>query len=116
MVLVLEALIKLPEGKYTYSATYKGTDKISRATDNGTFEIKSVEYNVILNAPDVKMTYHDGTRFIATLTDKQENPIRDAPIEITINGKTYTKTTDEKRCCKFRIELGQRNIHSNCQL
>ena len=107
---------KLPEGKYTYSATYKGTDKISRATDNGTFEIKSVEYNVILNAPDVKMTYHDGTRFIATLTDKQENPIRDAPIEITINGKTYTKTTDEKRCCKFRIELGQRNIHSNCQL
>ncbi len=105
---------KLPEGKYTYSATYKGTDKISRATDNGTFEIKSVEYNVILNAPDVKMIYHDGTRFIATLTDKQGNPIRDAPIEITINGKTYTKTTDEKRCCKFRIELGQWNIHSNC--
>ena len=96
---------KLPEGKYTYSATYKGTDKISRATDNGTFEIKSVEYNVILNAPDVKMTYHDGTRFIATLTDKQENPIRDAPIEITINGKTYTKTTDEKGVVSLGLSL-----------
>ncbi len=96
---------KLPEGKYTYSATYKGTDKISRATDNGTFEIKSVEYNVILNAPDVKMIYHDGTRFIATLTDKQENPIRDAAIEITINGKTYTKTTDEKGVVSLGLSL-----------
>ena len=96
---------KLPEGKYTYSATYKGTDKISRATDNGTFEIKSVEYNVILNAPDVKMIYHDGTRFIATLTDKQENPIRDAAIEITINGKTYTKTTDEKGIVSLGLSL-----------
>ena len=96
---------KLPEGKYTYSATYKGTDKISRATDNGTFEIKSVEYNVILNAPDVKMTYHDGTRFIATLTDKQGNPIRDAAIEITINGKTYTKTTDEKGVVSLGLSL-----------
>lgn len=96
---------KLPDGKYTYSATYKGTDKISRATDNGTFEIKSVEYNVILNAPDVKMTYHDGTRFIATLTDKQGNPIRDAAIEITINGKTYTKTTDEKGVVSLGLSL-----------
>ncbi len=96
---------KLPEGKYTYFATYKGTDKISRATDNGTFEIKSVEYNVILNASDVKMTYHDGTRFIATLTDKQGNPIRDAPIEITINGKTYTKTTDEKGVVSLGLSL-----------
>ena len=96
---------KLPEGKYTYSATYKGTDKISRATDNGTFEIKSVEYNVILNAPDVKMIYHDGTRFIATLTDKQGNPIRDAAIEITINGKTYTKTTDEKGVVSLGLSL-----------
>ena len=96
---------KLPEGKYTYSATYKGTDKISRATDNGTFEIKSVEYNVILNVPDVKMIYHDGTRFIATLTDKQGNPIRDAAIEITINGKTYTKTTDEKGVVSLGLSL-----------
>uniref|UniRef100_UPI000370F98C Ig-like domain repeat protein n=1 Tax=Methanobrevibacter smithii TaxID=2173 RepID=UPI000370F98C len=96
---------KLPEGKYTYFATYKGTDKISRATDNGTFEIKSVEYNVILNASDVKMIYHDGTRFIATLTDKQGNPIRDAAIEITINGKTYTKTTDEKGVVSLGLSL-----------
>ena len=51
---------------------YKGTDKIFSSCRYWCFEIKSVEYNVILNAPDVKMIYHDGTRFIATLTDKQE--------------------------------------------
>ena len=101
----MRSIDKLPDGKYTYSATYKGTDKISRAIDSGVFEVKAVEYNVILNAPDVKMIYHDGTRFIATLTDKQGNPIRDAAIEITINGKTYTKTTDEKGVVSLGLSL-----------
>ena len=92
-------------GKYTYSATYKGTDKISRAVDTGVFEVLPVDYNVILNAPDVKMIYHDGTRFVATLTDKQGNPIRDAAIEITINGRSYDKITDEKGSVSLGLNL-----------
>ena len=92
-------------GKYTYSATYKGTDKISRAVDTGVFEVLPVDYNVILNAPDVKMIYHDGTRFTATLTDKKGNPIRDASIEITINGRSYDKITDEKGSVSLGLNL-----------
>ena len=92
-------------GKYTYSATYKGTDKISRAVDTGVFEVLPVDYNVILNAPDVKMIYHDGTRFVATLTDKQGNPIRDAAIEITVNGRSYDKITDEKGSVSLGLNL-----------
>ena len=92
-------------GKYTYSATYKGTDKISRAVDTGIFEVLPVDYNVILNAPDVKMIYHDGTRFTATLTDKKGNPIRDAAIEITINGRSYDKITDEKGSVSLGLNL-----------
>ena len=92
-------------GKYTYSATYKGTDKISRAVDTGVFEVMPVDYNVILNAPDVKMIYHDGTRFTATLTDKKGNPIRDAAIEITINGRSYDKITDEKGSVSLGLNL-----------
>ena len=92
-------------GKYTYSATYKGTDKISRAVDTGVFEVLPVDYNVILNAPDVKMIYHDGTRFTATLTDKKGNPIRDAAIEITINGRSYDKITDEKGSVSLGLNL-----------
>ena len=92
-------------GKYTYSATYKGTDKISQAVDTGVFEVLPVDYNVILNAPDVKMIYHDGTRFTATLTDKKGNPIRDAAIEITINGRSYDKITDEKGSVSLGLNL-----------
>ena len=92
-------------GKYTYSATYKGTDKISRAVDTGVFEVLPVDYNVILNAPDVKMIYHDGTRFVATLTDKQGNPIGGAAIEITINGRSYDKITDEKGMVSLGLNL-----------
>ena len=92
-------------GKYTYSATYKGTDKISRAVDTGVFEVLPVDYNVILNAPDVKMIYHDGTLFTATLTDKKGNPIRDAAIEITINGRSYDKITDEKGGVSLGLNL-----------
>ncbi len=92
-------------GKYTYSATYKGTDKISRAVDTGVFEVMPVDYNVILNAPDVKMIYHDGTRFTATLTDEKGNPIRDAAIEITINGRSYDKITDEKGGVSLGLNL-----------
>ena len=96
---------KLPVGKYTYSATYKGTDKISRAIDSGAFEVKNIDYNVILTVPNVKMIYHDGTRLIATLTDKQGNPIENAPIEIIINGKTYDRKTDEKGVASLGLNL-----------
>ena len=101
----VRSIEKPPVGKYTYSATYKGTDKISRAVDTGVFEVLPVDYNVILNAPDVKMIYHDGTRFTATLTDKKGNPIRDAAIEITINGRSYDKITDEKGSVSLGLNL-----------
>ena len=101
----VRSIEKPPVGNYTYSATYKGTDKISRAVDTGVFEVMPVDYNVILNAPDVKMIYHDGTRFVATLTDKQGNPIRDAAIEITINGRSYDKITDEKGSVSLGLNL-----------
>ena len=101
----VRSIKKPPVGNYTYSATYKGTDKISRAVDTGVFEVMPVDYNVILNAPDVKMIYHDSTRFVATLTDKQENPIGGAAIEITINGRSYDKITDEKGSVSLGLNL-----------
>uniref|UniRef100_UPI0037DDA78D carboxypeptidase-like regulatory domain-containing protein n=1 Tax=Methanobrevibacter smithii TaxID=2173 RepID=UPI0037DDA78D len=53
----------------------------------------------------VKMIYHDGTRFVATLTDKQGNPIGGAAIEITINGRSYDKITDEKGSVSLGLNL-----------
>ena len=95
----------LPTGNYTYSATYKGTGEIARAIDSGSFEVKDIDYNVILTAPEVKMIYHDGTRLTATLTDKQKNPIKDALLVITINGKAYERKTDDNGVASLGLNL-----------
>ena len=56
----------------------------------------STKTNVALKAPDVKMYYKDGTKFIVTLKNPSKKPIAKAKVKITIDGKTYTKTTDSK--------------------
>ena len=58
------------------------------------------------------MIYHDGTRFVATLTDKQGHPIGGAAIEITINGRSYDKITDEKGSVRDVYKRQQERTYS----
>jgi hypothetical protein len=51
---------------------------------------------VSIKAPDVKMHYKDGIKFTVTLKDSANKAIKKAKIKITIDGQTYTKTTDSK--------------------
>ena len=60
---------------------------------------------VKIKAPDVKMYYKDGSKFIVTLKDENKNAIKKAKVKITIDGKTYTKTTDSKG--KASLSLNQ---------
>ncbi len=54
----------------------------------------SAKTKVTLKAPDVKMYYKDGSKFIVTLKNPSKKPIAKATIKITIDGKTYAKTTN----------------------
>ena len=60
---------------------------------------------VILAAPDLKMYYKDGSKFKVTLKDKNRKAISKAKISITINGKSYDKTTDSKGVASLSINL-----------
>ena len=60
---------------------------------------------VSLKAPSVKMHYGDGSKFTATLKDKNKKAIKNAKIEISINQKTYTKKTNSKGQVSLDLNL-----------
>ena len=53
--------------------------------------------------------YKDGSKFKATLKDQNKNAISKAKITITINGRSYEKTTDSKGVASLDINLWSGN-------
>jgi len=49
---------------------------------------------LIINAPGVEKYYKGPERFVVTVTDYQQNPMANKSVDITINGVTYAKTTN----------------------
>ena len=60
---------------------------------------------VDLGTSNVNMYYKDGSKFTATLKDKDKKAIGNAKIKITISGKTYFATTDKKGLASLNINL-----------
>ena len=60
---------------------------------------------MIIYAPDVTKYYGGSERFAVTLKDLNGKPIANANIKITINGQTYTKTTDNNGETSMGINL-----------
>ena len=86
----------------TASVNYAGNNKYNPAST--TVKI-TVNPNVIIDAPDVTKYYGGSERFAVTLKDSNGNPIANADIKITINGQTYTKTTDNNGETSMGINL-----------
>ena len=53
----------------------------------------ATKQKVTIAAPNVKMHYKDGSKFTVCVKNKNK-AIKNAKIKITINGRTYSKTTD----------------------
>jgi hypothetical protein len=86
----------------TANVNYAGDDKYNPTST--TVKI-TVNPNVIIYAPDVTKYYGGSERFAVTLKDLDGNPIANANIKITINGQTYTKTTDKNGETSIAINL-----------
>ncbi|WP_019265710.1 NosD domain-containing protein, partial [Methanobrevibacter smithii] len=74
-------------GDYKVNVTYSG-DKTYEVSNN-VFNLTVTPMKVDLNISDIVMIYHDGTKMVAVLTDIKGNPIANATVYFTINGKTY---------------------------
>ena len=84
------------------NVNFNGDDKYNPAST--TVKI-TVNPNVIIYAPDVTKYYGGSERFAVTLKDLNGKPIANANIKITINGQTYTKTTDNNGETSMGINL-----------
>ena len=90
-------------GDYKVNVTYSG-DKTYEVSNN-VFNLAVNPMKVNLNISDVVMFYRDGTRMVAILTDIKGNPITNATVYFTINGKTYARTTDINGTASLAINL-----------
>ena len=90
-------------GDYKVNVTYSG-DKTYEVSNN-VFNLAVNPMKVNLNISDVVMFYRDGTRMVAILTDIKGNPITNATVYFTINGKTYARTTDTNGTASLAINL-----------
>ncbi len=86
--------INLAPGDYILTAEYKGLK-----TSN---KIKVLS---ILSAEDLKMSYRDGSKFVATLLDGQGHVFAGQNITFNINGVFYTRMTDGNGVARLNINL-----------
>ena len=77
------------------------------ATILGLHQMVIVEQENILliQAPDVEKYYNGTERFVVTVTNFQGNPVVNQSVNITINGRTYTKNTDENGTASIALGL-----------
>ena len=86
--------INLQPGDYVITSEYKGC-----------LVSNSIKVLPVLNAKDITMKYHDGTKFMATLVDGQGKAYADQSITFNINGVLYNRPTDSTGTSKLNINL-----------
>ena len=88
------AIIEVPgleEGNYTAEVTYYGDDKYDPVSAEVDIEVTN---GLRITATDVNKYYHGPERFVVYTTDYAGNPIDNITVKITINGRTYERTSE----------------------
>ena len=86
--------INLGEGEYIITGEYKGL-----------LASNKIKVLPILSANDLKMTYKDGSKFIAKLVDGQGNVYSGQTVRFNINGVFYDRVTDDYGQAKLNVNL-----------
>ncbi len=96
--------INLNVGEYTVKAV---VDDARYTCEEATNTITVTEYDAVLVAGNINMTYQDGTNYEVQLTTADGTPIAIANlvVKITLLGKTYSIKTDTEGIAKLPINL-----------
>ena len=73
--------------------------------ENCTVVNVTVYKNLFVSAPDLTKYYKGPEKFVVNVTDSKNNPLADKSVNITINGVTYYRTTDENGTASLDINL-----------
>ena len=86
---------KLDGGNYKYAITYSGDSKYSSFTETANLTVNSI-ISTTITASSVTTVYNGGKYLVATLKDKDGNPMKYVKVTVTFsNGKTDTQTTNK---------------------
>ena len=94
----------LDEGSYKVVTFYTGDNKYDSMVVNGTITVnKNTRTTLIMD--DVVKYFRGSQKLIAKLVDGFGNPIANATVYFTINGRVYAKITDENGMASMGIGL-----------
>ena len=94
----------LDVGNYTIPVTYSGDEKYNPVTKDVNLSVGE-DKSVIVSAPDVTKYYHGPERFVVSVTDSKGRPLANRSVEITVNGVSYPRTTNENGTCSLALNL-----------
>ena len=94
---------KLASGNYRAVLSYAGDDKYNSLSVSDDFKIIDNAPSLISN--DISMYYKDGTRFKARLIDGNGNPLENKVITFSLQGTTYSRTTNSDGYASIAINL-----------
>ena len=94
----------LAAGNYTVTVTYSGDDNYKPATKDVEITVDE-DSSVVICAPDVVKYFKGPERFVVNVTDYEGNPLANKSVNITINGVTYSRTTDENGTASMALGL-----------
>ncbi len=88
----------------TATIYYAGDDNYNSASTTVTITVKpKPDVNIV--AENLTKYYHGSERFVANIYDSELNPITNKSVNITINGVTYTRTTNINGTVSLAINL-----------
>ena len=87
-------------GKYNVTASFAGDDLFSPSTFYSNFEILPT-----VKAADISKYYKAGTKYTATFYDSQGNLLKNRVVSISLNGKTYSRKTNNNGVASLDVNL-----------
>lgn len=98
---IVSLKLDLPANSYVLQVLFDGDDDYEPV--NKTFNIHVLKLNPIISPVNTAVTY--GNNFCFFLNDINGVPITDSKVTLSINGKTYSKTTNTKGMADLTIKL-----------
>ena len=96
----------LPVGENSITVTYPGDSKYAEKSFDFNVTVKP---KVIITVKDLIKYYGSPDRFIVNIKDSERRPIAGQIVYITLNGRTYNKTTDNKGMASIGVNLNSGN-------
>ena len=94
---------------------YEGDDNYNAANTTVYITVyPKSDVNIV--AENVTKYYHGPERFVANIYDSELNPMVNKSVNITINGVTYTRTTDDNGSVSMAINLGSSTYEVTTQV